>query len=194
MNKRNELFVFLLTASLLVSCANSKVLVGYKEGDDTIPFPGFVAFTISNTTYNDIRQPIAISFEYGHDYGNYDYSNIIEHKLEVFASADFDNLDRSKENVVIFEETLTDFLSEENRCEFGSFAFWILNIKFPKNFELNIDFSQFSFEIGKLYFRMVRSEWTDDSETEELTLYRGESVYFEISNEKITFSTNNPNE
>ncbi|HBG32483.1 MAG: hypothetical protein A2084_00990 [Tenericutes bacterium GWC2_39_45] len=193
--KKLFIILALLLSITLFGCSSKNISAGYSSGlisseRETL---GYVALKLENTEY-DVRNPITVTFSYGHDiYDSLDTSHILGHKIGVFLTDEMVNPKLLTDSQLLYELPFEglDFLVDENKCEVGSFL--SKTIKFNQEFELDIDFSQLTNETGNIFIRIEEKVWSvngidDETVGSELLLYEASWLYFKIDGNSIIFS------
>lgn len=196
--KRVFLVLMVIITVSLTGCVSAPITeagemkIGYSGGaGDSMDFPGFLAFTISNSSL-EVEESTNILFEYGHDFNQVHYDVFDKtFSLAVFVSESHANTYRDNgEFTLLYEEMLDDFVTDDYLCEVDNSNIFDVP-EFNKSFELTVSSEDIPYEIGILYYTLSFDDLTPDMESITYIVQRG--IYFTNYDGVLIFTEDNPN-
>ncbi|XMB71684.1 hypothetical protein RJI07_06120 [Mycoplasmatota bacterium WC30] len=180
------LFIFMLIITIsLVGCSND-IHVGYGGASSGLPFSGFLGIT--SPKESPIDEAIEILFEYGHDSHDVEWADMVYKtvlRVYVVFKSDDPFEPEFHEDVELYNLELTDFYTEENRCNIKSFTLFSRDIEFNSCFTLEIDFDELGFSAGIIIYEIL--EYSEIVAEPEGYLKIEENVHFKVEDEIVNF-------
>ena len=130
--------------------------------------PKFISAVVrirASGRFHDLDQPLAISFDYGNDNPeDRTVSTVFENVTLRIVLLQVDS-----DDVVLYEEALTDFYDAASECTFRSFGYFTYDFHFLRSIHLDIDLAEAD-EFGWLLLELVFAPGETGSSPNDMTV------------------------